>query len=247
MSDESEPNNPWQIKDAWGFSVSLLTLIAVAVYAWYARQQVTESQNANSIAKEALAEVNRPYVMSTGIYINVTGDQNKTIHKHLGVNFNNFGNTPAINVTWIQCKTIIRTDIITPTYKCDLDGQPGKVIVLGPKQPMNIVGPAIDDADLEATRSESKSIYVFGYLTYDDKVEDSKDGEHKTSVTSVCYKIIKQDVMVTPTPQPNVPQDVANAAAKLLESQLSPQAPIVGLGCPGFDYCIDEGCKGLPQ
>jgi hypothetical protein len=58
------------------FWVAVITLIVVSGYTYFAHQQVTETQTANSIAKKALAEVNKPYVMSSGLNPNRTEDIN---------------------------------------------------------------------------------------------------------------------------------------------------------------------------
>ena len=115
MSEQTEANNRWQVKEVWPFVVNFFTLIAVAIYACYARQQVTETQAANAIAKQALAEVNRPYVMFASLYPNNTADNNG-VHKRIGITWTNFGNTPALNPTFYMCKPIVRDDFTPPPY-----------------------------------------------------------------------------------------------------------------------------------
>jgi hypothetical protein len=139
MDDQRGPNTRWyHVKDFPNFAIGVLTLIALGIYAGFTKQQVTETQNANRIAKQALAEVNRPYVMFTGIAPNITSDTRGN-HTHIGLNWTNFGNTPSITNTWYMCKPIIKSDVITPNYKCDLAEPTTPLPVIGPKQPMGMI------------------------------------------------------------------------------------------------------------
>src|ERR1700722_8050715 len=76
------------------FWVNVITLIVVGFYTFYASQQVTQTQTANGIAKRALAEANKPYVMLASLNPNYTNDVNG-VHLRIGFSLNNFGNTPA--------------------------------------------------------------------------------------------------------------------------------------------------------
>lgn len=247
MDNQGDSNYRWyHVRDSPNFAVGVLTLIAVGIYAWYARQQVTDSDVANSIAKQALDEVNRPYLMFSALYPNNTSDNNG-IHSRIGITWTNFGNTPALNPTFYMCKPVIKDDFNPPPYQCDLLDPPAKFQPIGPKQPTTLQGPIISAADLDATREGKKAIYMFGYLKYEDKIDVDPYGNSVRRVTSFCQQIVKQSaVLDIPAVSPDQTlSDADLARKKIIERQLSAALPYIGLGCQKFDYCIDDTCPDL--
>jgi hypothetical protein len=120
------------IKDPM-FWIGLLTLIVVGVYTYIASQQVVETQNANAIAKKALAEANKPYVMFSALNPNFTTDVNG-IHLRVGFTLVNFGNTPASYLRFTNCDPIILNPGVVPNIECKISEKPSDEMVLGPKQ-----------------------------------------------------------------------------------------------------------------
>lgn len=234
MGNEGGSNYRWyHIDQAPQFAVSLLTLIAVVIYACYARQQVEATQNANAIARAALTEANKPYVMFSSLFEPLTQDKNG-IHKHVGMIWTNFGNTPALYPTWYMCTPRIRDNPNPRPYTCELLETPTKFTTIGPKQSINLQGPIVENSDLEATKDEKKAIYVFGFLKYEDKVTVDPYGNKKRRVTSFCQRIIQQNV----TPTTN---DTSTSAPTVQN------VPFLGVGCQNYDYCIDDDCPALPE
>ena len=126
-------------------------------------------QTANSIAKKALTEANKPYVMFSSLFPNYISD-NAGRHFHLGVTWINLGNTPATFVRVFNCHPIIREDIVEPEFHCNISESKEQTpeAVIGPKQPHTVIGPVIKESDFADTRTEKKAIYIFGYVTYQD-------------------------------------------------------------------------------
>ncbi|MGD1015936.1 MAG: hypothetical protein ABR863_05790 [Roseiarcus sp.] len=235
MTDQQDDDhNKWNIPNWPQFIVSVATLIGVGAYTFYSSSQVSETQIANAIAKQAHAEVNKPYVMLNSLSEPITEDNNG-LHKHVGINWTNFGNTPAIHGVWYMCKPIIRDNPTPFPYKCDLLETPQQFPVIGPRQTASMIGPIVSDADLEATLNEKKLIYVFGYFKYEDKIDIDALNIPKLRVTSFCQRIVQQKVYTS------------NEQTAQLSGPPVSNPPFVGLGCPNFDYCIDEDCKALPE
>ena len=169
------------------FIVGFLTLAALGIYTYYTSQQVSESDSANTIARQALGEANKPYVMFSSLWPNLSHDKNGN-HIQAGVIFTNFSNSPALNTVIYMCKPIIRDNPNPPPYKCDLADPATKTNAIGPKQPISFLGPILSDTDLDATKDEKKAIYVLGYLKYEDKIDVDPYGNQKRRVTSFCAR-----------------------------------------------------------
>lgn len=258
MADPPNSSKRWHVSDIPQFLVGIFTLFVLGLYTWYSSQQVAESGLANSIARQALGEANKPYVMFSGLAPHLAKDING-LHKQAGLNFTNYGNTPALNPIFYMCTPVIKENSGIPPYKCDLLDPPAKVNALGPKQTTTFVGPIISEPDLEASKDERKFIYIFGYLKYDDKIDVDPYGNIKRRVTSFCQRIIQPTVIDA--------SSTATQVQNLASSQISPlnnnfgqpgneaQSDIANLnepqftaiGCQGYDYCIDDDCPELPK
>ncbi len=224
------------------FYVNILTLAVIAVYTCFACSQVQETQTANSIAKKALAEANKPYVMFESFYPNYIIDpRDGKRHFHLGVKWTNFGNTPAQFARMFMCDPIVRPDVAEPEFHCNISDNIDQtpIGIIGPKQPAYIVGPVIEESDFEATRNEAKTIYLFGYVTYQDAIDTDRFGNPEQRVTRFCQRVVAPSIIST-TQRPNAP-----AVTEVVNPP--PGAPIVavtGFGCRKFS-CMDAGCGPL--
>jgi hypothetical protein len=248
----------YHVSEVLQFAVGVLTLLVLGLYTWFSSQQVTESDTANKIARQALGEANKPYVMFSSLAPHLTRDKNG-MHKQAGLTFTNYGNTPALNPIFYLCTPIIKETQGNPTYKCDVSEPPSKVNALGPKQPTTFAGPIIAQSDLDASKDERKFIYVFGFFEYNDKIDVDPYGNIKRRVTSFCARIVQPTVETLNSASSQVPNlassqvpNLANNpgqpgngappdAANLLEPQF------IGLGCQGYNYCIDDDCPELPK
>jgi hypothetical protein len=217
------------------FWINLLTLLAVTAYTAFSYQQVSETQTANSIAKKALTDSNRPYVMFSGFVPNHVKDNNG-VHLRIGINFTNFGNTPANYVRFHDCAPIIRDDIVPPVIKCNPTEADSGESVVGPKQGVTIVGPKIEDADMTATIDEKKAIYILGYVTYQDSIDVDEHGIPEQRETRFCQRILQQKIEVLPrpgsltlNPPPPLPQPPPGFG------------PLAAFSCPVFN-CMDKAC-----
>jgi hypothetical protein len=239
------------------FIVGLLTLGAVGLYTWNSAQQVSESETANKLAKQALGEANKPYVMFSKLVPRLTKDVNG-LHKQAGLTFTNYGNTPALDPLFYICKLIIQESREALTYKCDLLESPSKTNAIGPKQSTTFAGPVISDSDLEASKDEHKFIYLFGYLKYNDKIDVDSYGNVKRRVTSFCTRIIQPTIISANSTTKQIPGLASSQIAppsnpSQLGNEPQPNAtnvielPFTGYGCPNFDYCIDDDCPDLPK
>jgi hypothetical protein len=149
--------------------------MVVCAYTVYACKQVDETRTANSLAKRALIEANKSFVMFNGINYNQNKDING-MHKRIGINIINSGNSPSIPNTLYLCKPIIRNDENQPVYRCELSDPPASLSAIGPKQIVSTIGPVVSDADLAATRDAKNSIYIFGYINYSDNISVDEMG-----------------------------------------------------------------------
>jgi hypothetical protein len=217
------------------FWINLLTLFAVFTYTGFSWRQVSETQTANLIAKKALSEANKPYLMFTGFTPNRIKDNNG-IHLRMGINWTNFGNTPANYVRYHDCAPIIRDDSAPPVIKCNPTDPDAGESVVGPKQGATIIGPKIEDADLAATIDEKKAIYILGYVTYQDNIDVDQHGFPEQRETRFCQRIIQQKLemlaqpgAVTLNPPPALVQPPPGIG------------PIAALACPVFN-CMDNAC-----
>jgi hypothetical protein len=154
------------------FWVTLFGLLAILGYTWYARQQVIETKAANTIAKTALSAANKPYVnvsgFSLGRWRTAPGKPPKW---RIGPTWTNYGNSPASDVVTHLCDPIIRDDSNTPNFDCHISEKEQNKTVLAPHQSVSITGIFIEDTTLDATMTENKWIYIFGYVTYSDAVD----------------------------------------------------------------------------
>jgi hypothetical protein len=242
------------IKDPM-FWVTLATLIVVSVYTLFACKQVQETQTANSIAKKALTEANKPYVMFTSLVPNYTMD-NAGRHFRIGIQWTNLGNTPATFVRAFNCDPIIREDIVEPEFHCKIseNKEQTPASVLGPKQPLSVIGSIIKESDFDDTRTEKKAIYVFGYVTYQDAIDVDDFGNPEQRETRFCNRIAEPTTTVyTPppntaaNPSPTAQNAPATSAPNYMVVNPPPGAPIIavaGLGCKAF-ACMDKECRPL--
>jgi hypothetical protein len=227
MANHSDTNQRWYyIKDVPYFLVTLAGVIIVGIYTFYARQQVEGTQGANQISLHGITEVNRPYIGFSGLIASKTADNNG-VHKRIGITWTNFGNTPAVSIKNMLCKPIVRDDIIPPPYKCDLYEPISSGPNIQPKQPINWIGPIISDSDLKGTETETKIVYVLGYIAYQDNTEVDTEGKPLQRVSSACQRIVQQPMPSNP-PQPIISEQAISA-----------------FSCTNFDYCADEGCKAI--
>jgi hypothetical protein len=234
------------------FWITVATFLVVGGYTYFAHQQVTETQTANLIAKQALTEANKPYVMLTALSPNYTSDTNG-IHLRLGFTLTNYGNTPAHFVRFTSCEPIIRADA-SPDIHCNKTSAPGDPTDLGPKQFINISGEIVKDEDMEATKDAKKSVYVLGYVTYQDSIDMDANNLPEQRETRFCLKAIRAipKLITTPTTpnpksQPNI-ETPAPTSPPQPSSEPPPEAfpPIVGQACPAFS-CMDKTCKPFPN
>jgi hypothetical protein len=212
-------------------------------------QPSKRTQTANSIAKRALAEVNKPYVMFSALNPNHTHDANGQ-HLRVGFTFTNFGNTPASYLRYNNCDPIIVDFGVTPILKCNLSEKGSDEINVGPKQPINFSGSIIKEADLEDTRIDKKSIYIMGYVTYQDSIDVDPYGNPEQRETRICQKIQIPTIKTIQVPRVGAtaaPSDMTGTtpASDIPDPQIpATVAPIIGLGCPGFS-CIDSSCQPM--
>jgi hypothetical protein len=241
------------------FWVTVATLLVIGGYTYFAHQQVTETQTANTIAKKALTEANKPYVMYTGIAPNFTTDANGE-HFRVGFTVTNLGNTPANFLRYTNCDPIILNSVAVPNIHCNASEKSSDPMVLGPKQATTWAGSIILPADLEATRDDKKNIYIFGYVTYEDSIDSDAYGNPEQRETRFCQKISQITAKAIPAPTPTVPPtsspeqspqtapvptpNIAPAANPAPQTLQFPPGfnPIATLGCPTFN-CMDSGCS----
>ena len=223
------------------FWVNVVTLIVIAVYTCFACNQVQQTQTANSIAKKALTEVNKPYVMFTGLVPNYTSD-NAGQHFRIGAAWTNLGNTPAQYIRAWNCDPIIRDDIVPPVFTCHISESEQPYSVLGPKQGLGTIGPVIKESDFEATADEKKAIYIFGYVEYQDSIDTDAVGNPEQRTTRFCQRVIQPKAMVV---SPSLTNPSSPPTTTVIDPP--PGAPITAigaLGCNGF-ICMDDTCKAL--
>jgi len=105
-----------------------------------------------------------------------------------------------------------------------------------------------------------KAIYVLGYLNYEDKIDIDPHGNQKRRVTSFCQRIVQPTFVAVNSTANQAPTSTTNPASpaiigrgaqpdvsKAIESQLTAQHPFFGVGCPDFNYCIDDDCPEMPK
>lgn len=241
--DEPTPKNDSDLRKP-SFWVNVITLIVIAIYTCFACNQVQQSQTANSIAKKASAETNKPYVMYTSIFPNFSRDPNGT-HIRIGWTLTNYGNTPASYLRFTSCDPIIMSGLAQPDFHCTVSEKASDEAVLGPKQAVNFSGPIIEPNDLDATTDNRKSIYLLGSVTYQDGVDVDANGRPEQRETRFCQRIAQttqQVIQLPAAPAPQSPTGVVPQAPPAQPQQLPPGvAPVAALGCPAWN-CMDDGC-----
>jgi hypothetical protein len=222
------------------FYVNVLTLIVVAVYTCFACSQVRETQTANSIAKKALTEANKPYVMFSALNPNHTMDTNGD-HFRVGFTFTNWGNTPANYLRFTNCDPIVVSGGVNPELRCNASEKASDALDLGPKQPISFTGSIIKESDLEDTRADKKNIYILGYVTYSDSIDVNAFGNPEQRETRICQKIQSATLRrVQPPTEPNS-SETTSSVHQTTQPPVT-VAPLVGLGCGGFS-CMDTACN----
>jgi hypothetical protein len=212
------------------FWATLLAFFGVCAYTYYARQQVLKSETANDIAHQAFTQANRPYVLINNYIPARIGDLKGQLHSHVGVQFFNYGSTPAYSLRPTFCDPIIRHDTNQPNFECHLsDAENKSEYVVGPKQPLNPIGPQVEDSDLLATRDESTAIYIFGRVDYLDGVDLDINGQPKRRVTWFCSRVISSQLRSTAPPYTPVQAPLEGT-------------PLVAVGCNALN-CADESCQ----
>jgi hypothetical protein len=238
MSDQGDAHKRWyQPKDIPNFAVGILTLVAIVVYACFTKQQVTETQNANNIAKTALTEANKAFVGFDQFNSNSFTSDVNGLHRHVGFIWRNFGNTPALSPTIYPCKPIIEDNQAPPPYKCDLDSPPVAGGAIGAKQPLIMDGPIVADNDLSATQDGKKAVYIIAYISYTDSVSFDQYGNSITRFTGHCVRVIQTKYTINPSAPSNM----------TIPPAMEAQAPLVGKDCAGFKYCVDKQCPEMPK
>jgi hypothetical protein len=248
VSDESERAKQTSEIKKPSFWISVIALLVVGGYTYFAHEQVSETQTANSIAKKALAEANKPYVMFAGIFPNHTKDANGE-HLRVGFTLTNFGNTPASYVRFNSCDPIIFDGVAAPSLHCTVTEKPSEFSEIGPKQALSIFGPVIKEADLEATTVDKKSVYVLGYVTYQDSVDFDRFGNPEQRETRFCQRLI-EGVLKNISPANNAvaatspwPPTTTGAIPSAIPD-LPIDKKIIGQYCPAFS-CLDASCRPL--
>ena len=217
------------------FWVGILTLVALTVYTAFTHQQVTETRKANLIAKKALTEVNKPYVLAASISPNFTRDNNGS-HLRIGWTLSNLGNTPANHIRYTNCDPIIR-DSATKIIKCNVTEEKSVDLILGPKQTTQVAGSIIEPAILKKTTDGRAFIYILGFVTYEDEVDVDADGKPEERVTRFCSQVEQAEPIAA------LPSGTVNATVTQ-DPAGTQQLIIAGLGCPSFT-CIDAACEKL--
>jgi hypothetical protein len=215
----------------------------VAAYTYFAHQQVGETQTANSIAKKALTEANKPYVMFSALNPNHTIDTNGD-HFRVGFTFTNWGNTPANYLRYTNCDPIVLNGGANPELRCNVSEKASDALDLGPKQPISFSGSIVKESDLEDTRADKKNIYILGYVTYSDSIDVDAFGNAEQRETRICQKIQSATLRTIKTP-PTEPNS-SETTSSVHQTAQPPVtiAPLVGLACGGFS-CMDTACNKL--
>jgi hypothetical protein len=134
-----------------------------------------------------------------------------------------------------MCDPIIRKDSIVPAFSCNISeaSQPGPDI--GPKQSINLIGPIIQDSEMDATEKEEKFIYVLGGISYTDNTTITENAEPR--ITKFCQRIQKTNKAPEPTRPPGAIAPPAGESPTAMQTQI-----FAVYTCPGYN-CVDMGCK----
>ena len=110
---------------------------------------------------------------------------------------------------------------------------------LGPKQAVSFAGSIINEADLKETRDDKKSIYIMGYVTYQDSIDTNAYGNPEQRETRICQKIQVPTLRAIQmaTSEVTAAQDLTSSVQQTVHVP-APMAPIVGQGCAGFS-CME--------
>ena len=220
-TDYPERQNRWTGYEIVSLVVSGIGIIVVAVYTYYAREQVKETREANGIAQQALFFANRPYVMWDTYVTNQTSELSGKTEWRISASVHNFGKTPAIDVVGKICDPIIRQDINQPSFKnCPISENIDRLTIVGPEQTTNITGPALSDEEFTAVSRGQRLLYIYGDIRYSDGVS------HKTWATRFCHQV--QITLV------QLPMGVVRER-------------VFTLGCHDKNWtCVDEACPPQP-
>jgi len=224
------------------FYATVAAFLGVCVYTGFTREQVSQSEAANRIAKQALAEANRPYVLWNGqLTLGFFGEKGDQPTPHVGIQWINYGNTPAYDALTTMCDPVIRTERDEPNFTCVVSEKQMFKTVVGPKQVLNLVGKPLKEEDLLNTRDGSKHIFLLGKIEYRDDVSLDDNDLPKSRITWFCTSVISANIRVvqipntqpaTPLPQPSV-QGAGNIP---LEA-----TPMIATPCSGVN-CSDQSC-----
>jgi hypothetical protein len=173
MNNQEDGSNRWyHTKDFPLLAVAFLTLIAVCVYACFAKQQVTETQNSNKLTSENFYVSSRPYTVWNDFSVYEVIVPSGVRKWEVNVKWQNLGNVPARFVV-TNCKEIIVDTSEQPAFSCTPISNQGPAGVMGPKQTLSFSGPQIDKDKMADTTMGKAFVYVFGYITYWDNIRDT--------------------------------------------------------------------------
>ena len=222
-NEQSNEDYRW-IKGPGMFALGLFTLVAVCVYAEFAREQVNETRESNNIARETTFQTNRPYVMWTGLSVIRVLNKDGTFSWRIGSKITNFGNTPAIGRTIKSCDPTIRHDTQSPVFNCVVSDPPNTNASWGPKQEITVNGPVVSSADMLATKVGLTYVYIYGEIIYEDTLRPGI-----SHLTRFCEQVAELGIGVPPANQNSIPD--------------GPDNP------PGFTSatcsyaCVDDSCS----
>jgi hypothetical protein len=134
----------------------------------------------------------------------------------------NFGKTPATNAVIQFCDPIMRTNAVQPVLTCTISElTPVERGIIGPGQQQYFTGPTVDPQTMNDTSTETRFLYVFGYLTYRDDLLGKE-----THKTRFCHRILQRT-------SPSAPPETT---------------AFLSVGChdPLWN-CIDNDCAPLPR
>ena len=226
------------------FWLSLFTLVVVGAYLFLAYYQIQQTQTANAIAKKALSEANRPYVMFNAINPNHSVDT-RGEHLRVGFSFTNWGNSPAHYLRYVDCDPVVVNSGVEPELRCNMSEKASAESDLGPKQAVSFAGSIINEADLKETRDDKKSIYIMGYVTYQDSIDTNAYGNPEQRETRICQKIQVPTLRAIQMATSEVTAALDSTSSVQQTVHLpAPMAPIVGQGCAGFS-CMDGACPKM--
>lgn len=180
----TKKNRNWPPNDPPMFWVTFAAFVAVCVYAYFTWQEVQETHTANEIANNAFFAANRPYIMWAGYNpARAIDSAGKPQGWRMSVTFRNAGKTPAIDLVAKVCDPKYRPNRVPPKLDCIISDAGSPTTVIGPDQPLMVAGPPIDDQTFDEIRHGNKVMYLFGQVTYRDKVTN------KLWTTRFCHSV----------------------------------------------------------